>query len=546
MIWLPSGVGLGIFVVWGEAYWPIILAAAMALNFSGYHSFTAALLVGISSVFEGILGARLLKRLTKSQRPNLATVREVLVFTFFVLGVSTLLSSLLSVSGLYLMGRIPAERLLLVWKVWWFSDTMGSLTVGSALIYFFNDIRFRLKSYRLPEFTLLFILVLLVSVFIYTPLSNYNHTLIIRPYILFPLMIWVTLRFDTLGVVTVNTVVMIMVLIGRVNGVLPTGTGTVEDRMFIHQLIALSLGVMGQILAAAVREKEEALTERKAIEKSLHEAIIARDEFMSIASHELKTPLTSLSLNIQMVKQKINVDTNTAPPLEKIAKIFDVSKRQIDRLSGLVEDLMDASRIRTGKFNINPEQVNLSEIVTEMTDRLTNEFAKAKILCTTDIDKDILGNFDPLRLEQVIDNLLTNAIKYAPENPLKVTLKKYETFVQLTVEDQGRGIPLEKQAKIFERFERATPSMNISGLGLGLFIAKEIVEGHAGKIRLESTPGKGSTFIVDLPLDDKLKNSNHFDKQSQRNKENENPRTPLDPQMGDLLMSSHSGPDLPA
>jgi len=141
----------------------------------------------------------------------------------------------------------------------------------------------------------------------------------------------------------------------------------------------------------------------------------------------------------------------------------------------------------------------------EMVNRLTEEFSKAEIFCTTDIEKNIIGKFDPLRLEQVIDNLLTNAIKYAPGKPIFVSLKRHQAFARFVVEDHGQGIPCEKQEKIFDRFERATNSSHISGLGLGLFIAKEIVQGHSGSIHLESVVGGGSKFIVDLPLDNRTK-----------------------------------------
>ncbi len=249
------------------------------------------------------------------------------------------------------------------------------------------------------------------------------------------------------------------------------------------------------------REISGIAMENARLYREAQEAITTRDDFMSIASHELKTPLTSLSLQIHMARQKTSPGSKIVLSSEKIAKIFSDSGKQVDRLAGLVEELMDVSRIQTGKFSFNFEEVSLSEIVIEMVNRKTAEFDRAKILATTHIEENIVGNFDQMRIGQAVDNLLSNAIKYASGNPITISAKRYQSNARLSFEDNGPGIPHEKQERIFERFERATASNNVSGLGLGLFIVKEIVLGHKGSIHVESVMGKGSNFIMDLPLD---------------------------------------------
>jgi PAS domain S-box-containing protein len=243
------------------------------------------------------------------------------------------------------------------------------------------------------------------------------------------------------------------------------------------------------------RVKEQQL----AAEESLRHAVRARDEFLSIASHELKTPLTSLKLQLQMTKSKINLEERKIPPPEKLYRVFDVSNRQVDRLVVLVEDLLDASRIQTGKFSFNFEQVNLSEVVKEMVARFTDELQRAGCRVDLDVQEKVVGIFDQARIEQVIDNLLSNIVKYAPGAPVMVSLRAREGGVSLVVQDHGTGISEEKREKIFERFERATDAKGVSGLGLGLFIVKEIAKGHGGDVRLQSGQA-GSAFTVDLPL----------------------------------------------
>lgn len=230
-------------------------------------------------------------------------------------------------------------------------------------------------------------------------------------------------------------------------------------------------------------------------------AIAARDEFMSIASHELKTPITSLSLQLQMARLGFQPDKPSPPSPEKIAKIFEIADRQVERLTGLIEDLLDASRIQTGKFSFSFENGDLTTLVTEMVSRFAPVFLKAGCKVETEIQEGITGFFDYGRIQQVMDNLLSNVAKYAPGVSVKILLKTWRGQAQIIVQDEGPGIPLERQPLVFERFERATSARNVSGMGLGLFIVKEIAKGHRGKVTLESGgKWKGSKFTVAFPL----------------------------------------------
>lgn len=234
--------------------------------------------------------------------------------------------------------------------------------------------------------------------------------------------------------------------------------------------------------------------------KDLGEAVKARDEFLSIASHELRTPITSLKLQLQMLRRGVNPADNKVPASERLARTLDLSVNQIDRLTLLVNDLLDVSRIESGKLTYAFAEEDLSSIVKEVLDKFSDLIANTKYSVELNLQPDVIIRCDRFRMEQVITNLLTNSIKYGSNKPIIISVSSGKDKAILTFKDQGMGIDDKLHEKIFQRYERAISSENISGLGLGLYITKQIVQAHNGSIRLTSQLGIGSEFIVELPL----------------------------------------------
>jgi signal transduction histidine kinase len=230
-------------------------------------------------------------------------------------------------------------------------------------------------------------------------------------------------------------------------------------------------------------------------------AIAVRDEFLSIASHELKTPLTALKLQVQIL-QVISGNVRLPEPMaERLPRLLEVSDRQINRIDKLVDELLDVTRLNSGKLELAREPVNLKELVEETCSRLQGELSRVGCEATITSQDGIVGHWDRMRIEQVVSNLLTNAIKYAPGKPIEIEVAGGPGNASLKIRDHGTGIAESDQQRIFKRFERATSSANTSGLGLGLYIVSKIVRAHDGEIGIDSRPGKGATFTVTLPLD---------------------------------------------
>lgn len=234
--------------------------------------------------------------------------------------------------------------------------------------------------------------------------------------------------------------------------------------------------------------------------KMSQDAIEIRNDFLSIASHELNTPITSLKLQLQMVKKGLLMGKEGNFPLERFSKSVEASVKQVDRLINLISILLDVSRIQSGKFTFNFLKFNAKDVINEVVERHKELLQNAE--CTLDVSGDCDFNvvWDRTRIEQVLTNLLTNAIKYAP-GKIEMTIKEDKNHIVIAVHDHGQGIEKEKLATIFDRFERATSNESVSGLGLGLFIVKQIAEGHHGSVHVESKTNEGSTFSLRLPKD---------------------------------------------
>jgi signal transduction histidine kinase len=188
------------------------------------------------------------------------------------------------------------------------------------------------------------------------------------------------------------------------------------------------------------------------------------------------------------------------PAVEGGSRMLRKADKQVARLVYLIDELLDVTRIINGKLSIRPEELDFSDLVQEVIEDLGDPFSAAQCQIRAEIEKDVRGVWDRRGLEQVVINLLTNAAKYAPGTEVDVHVRKTNTHAQFVVRDQGIGIAREDQDKVFDRFERAATSSHVSGLGLGLYIVKQIVTMHEGSVSLESTPGRGATFRIELPL----------------------------------------------
>jgi PAS domain S-box-containing protein len=238
--------------------------------------------------------------------------------------------------------------------------------------------------------------------------------------------------------------------------------------------------------------------------REAREAVRARDEFLSIASHELKTPLTTLQLQIQGLVRKIGSATRD-PMLELLGPRLSTAERQVERLTGLINNLLDISRITAGRLDLDLETVDLTNVVRDAAARSREDLARAGCALDLQTDGPCIGRWDRLRVEQVVGNLLSNAIKYGAGHPIEMSVSGDSEAARFTIRDHGIGIPPEDQARIFERFERAVSDRHYGGLGLGLWIVRQIVDAFGGTIQVDSGPGRGSTFHVVLPKAPRLR-----------------------------------------
>jgi predicted ATPase/signal transduction histidine kinase/tRNA A-37 threonylcarbamoyl transferase component Bud32 len=224
------------------------------------------------------------------------------------------------------------------------------------------------------------------------------------------------------------------------------------------------------------------------------DAVRAREEFLSVAAHELHTPITSLHLMIQALQRG-----GLPVTAETVRQTFGVADRQVRRLIKLIDELLDVSRIEAHRFPIECELVDLGGLAREVAERFTDDAIRAGSNVSVEANEPAVGHWDPMRLEQVVSNLLSNAIKFGGGRPIELTVTSSGDQARLAITDHGIGVAPDRVTHIFDRFERGVSSRQYGGLGLGLYIVRSIVEGMGGRVRCEPTPGGGSTFLVDLP-----------------------------------------------
>jgi signal transduction histidine kinase len=288
--------------------------------------------------------------------------------------------------------------------------------------------------------------------------------------------------------------------VGRFTGLAPTFSGNRKWWDVVCSPIRDNEGQVERILCVSrdVTEHKRREEEQIKYQEQLGKAVRVRDDFLSIASHELKTPLTSLKLQLQMSKRwfKSEIGPQTT---EKLKRTIDVSNTQVNRLQTLIDDLLDVSRIGAGKLQFHFEQVELSKLIIEVVERHNEAITLANSKVELSAPSPVWVWCDQFRIEQVVTNLVSNAAKYGDGKPISIGVEGTPKFAKIVVRDHGMGIAKEKQDKIFERYERAIDANNISGLGLGLYISREIVKAHEGTISVDSDLGQGATFTVELP-----------------------------------------------
>jgi signal transduction histidine kinase len=487
-VWPPTGIALAALVLRGPGLWPVVAAAAFAVNATTGLPLWGAAIIAVGNTLEAVIGAALLRRFGFDRR--LTRLRDVLL----LVGPAALVSPLVSASfGLLAaaLGRLhPSDSYPTFWSVWWIGDVMGNLLVAPLICAWAVRPRLSRHPSRWLEATLLVVATVAISTITFRRLFPVRPVELLRgTYVLWPVLLWAALRFEQRGITVALALVSAIAVTASASSVDSFFRApSLHERLLMTQFYMAVTAVSMLVLAAAVSERRV--------------AIAARDEFISIASHELKTPLTALKLRLYALQRlgARGAATGEGNIEQRRVEALEAANGTADRLVSLIDNLLDVSRVTAGRLVLRIEQVDLAGLVEEVASRLREQAAEAGTTIDIRVPEGIVGAWDRTRIEQVVTNLLSNAIRYGRGRPVVILAERAGDRARVKVVDTGIGIARADQSRIFRAFEQVRSNHQVGGLGLGLYIGRQIANAHGGGLSVDSTPGRGATFILELPL----------------------------------------------
>ncbi len=481
LVWPATGLSLAALLVVDPRAWPGVTIGAFVVNSWTGAPFPVALGIAAGNTLEAVAAAHALRRFADFH-PSIDRLRDALAFIAMAALGSTMLSASVGVASLVIGGIVPLAAAGSTWRAWWLGDVMGDSVVAPLLLTLVGMRASRGASpRRMVEAAALEAAVLGAAVWLFGTSPDGAVAAFRGAYMIFPFLVWAALRFGSRGAAVATFSVCVIAITGTALGRGPFLRGRLSDSLLFLQVFMAIAAMTTLILGAIAQERRAALA--------------LRDSLLSVASHELRTPLSALQLRAQILTRGIN---RGAAPAERLASDALGIERQVKRLSALVDDLLDVSRIMAGRMRLELEQVDLGALVAELVERFSpEERARVRVVAPAQA---IVGHWDRTRIDQVVTNLVTNGLKYGGEGPVEVALACGDESARIVVQDWGIGIPAEDMRRIFGRFERGRTPKTATGFGLGLWIVAQIVDAAGGTIAVESEPGKGSTFTVELPL----------------------------------------------
>jgi signal transduction histidine kinase len=485
LVWPPSGLALAALVLLGSRLWPGVALGAFAVNAltPGVPLATAAGMAA-GNTLEALAGAHLLRSMELS--PSLDRLRDVLALVPAGL-LSCVAAATAGTLSLWAGGVIGGDAIDAAWIAWWLGDLMGILLFAPLLLTLPSWAARAWPAARLLELGALGVALIVVTSAAFGLVPVIEGAEFPQSYAVFPLLLWAALRFGLCGAASANVLVSAVSVWATINGHGPFARASLQEALLFLQTFMLVAALTSLVLGALVAERDH--------------AIGVRDEFMSIASHELNTPLTPLGLSLQQLARMIaRGDVADPEAARRMAKWVAMADRQRDRLGRLVDGLLEVVRGRTDRLELQRQPVDLAVLVQETVAELSDELTASR--CELELrTQPVTGEWDPERLRHVVANLLTNAMKYGQGQPVTVSVAAASArAARLQVADRGVGIEARNLERIFGPFERATSSRHVPGIGLGLHIVRQIVDAHGGTVAVDSAPGAGATFVVTLPL----------------------------------------------
>ncbi len=492
-IWPPTGIAIAAGVLLGADAWLVIFAGAFLVNLTTAGSIATSLGIAVGNMLEGMLGAYVVEHWADGRR---AFMRAPNVFRFAALAglLSPAVSATIGVTSLSLGGYASWSLYGPVWLTWWLGDVAGALLVAPLILAWSAETGDAWRREQWLEATLLFAAVVgsAVLVFggVYAPTSHYPLA-----FLCIPALVWAAFRFGPRETAASMLVLSGIATWGTLRGLGPFAIVGGNNGLLVLQAFMATTAVTALVMAALVRERRALLGAEQKARVGAERTNRAKDEFLAMLGHELRNPLSAITMALEVVD-------HAATLKGKAAHAQAIIGRQLGQLAGLVDELLDVTRVTTGKIVLNRGPVDLADVAARVLDTLSGTHRTRLHLIDLNAQA-VWVDGDATRLEQVLTNLVANALKYTlPGGTIRLIVGDEQGQATLRVSDTGIGIAPDLIPQVFDVFVQEDRGLDRAqdGLGIGLTLVRYLVELHGGSVEARSDgPNRGSEFIVRLP-----------------------------------------------